>query len=157
MSQTIAKNITDRLQGHINKGSGTIEAAGDGASVSVDVEQSERYAVGVRGITVRPHQPIEDVRGAADRIVDGAQELGEPLAVVEADKDRAIVRSAEPEADEGGVTYWEADVRSDETSLHRYRKEHDAIEREVVTEPLPHRTVGKIAEQLADSMNTNGR
>lgn len=155
MSSSIAKNITDGLQRHIHQGAGTIEAAGDGASVSVDVEQSERYAVGVRGISVRPQQPIDDVRGAADRIVNGVSDLGEPLAVVEADDDRSIVRSAEPDQDEGGVTYWEADVRSDETSLHRYRKQHDAIEREIVTEPLPHRAVGRIAEQLADSMNND--
>lgn len=154
MSQSIAHELTDRLRQHTGQGGGVVTAHGDGVSVSVDVEQSERYAVGVRGITVKPTQPVADVRDAADRIVERVQELDGPLTVVEHDAGagQAIVRSAEPEHDEAGVTYWEADVRADETTLHRYRKDHAAPEREVVTEPLPHKIAGRVAEQLADAV-----
>lgn len=154
MSQTIANELTDGLRQHAGQGAGTITANRDGVSVSVDVEQSERYAVGVRGITVKPTQTVSDVRGVADRIVENVQELDGPLAVIEADakSGQAIVRSAEPETDDTGVTYWEADVRADETSLQRYRKDHAAPERQVVTEPMPHKIAGRVAEQLADAV-----
>jgi hypothetical protein len=154
MSDTIAKNVADRLRQQIGQGAGSVSVDGDGVTVNVDVEQCERYASGVRGIQVTPAQPGGDVRGVAERIVEGVTAIGDPLAIVECEPraGQAIVRSAEPETDEGGVTYWEADVRQDGTSLHRYRKDHSQPEREVITEPLPHGAVGKIAEQLADAV-----
>lgn len=154
MSDTISKDLTDKLRQHIGKGAGVINASGDHGAVSVDVEQSERYAVGIRGISVQPNQPVGDVRKAAERIVSDVDALGEPMQVVELDAGagQAIIRSAKPDADEAGVTYWEADVQRDQTSLHRYRKEHAAPDREIVTEPVPHAVAGKIAEQIADAI-----
>lgn len=154
MSSAIAKEVTDRLRQHIGQGEGTIQVDSDGVGISVDVEQSERYAVGVRGIQVTPAAPITDVRDAADRVAQHVDALDDPLTVVEYDSrsDRAIVRSATPEADEVGVTYWEADVQADGTSLHRYHKAHAAPDREIVTEPLPHGTAGRVAEQLGDAV-----
>lgn len=154
MSDTIAKSLADRLRQQIGQGAGTVGVEADGVTVSVDVEQSERYAVGVRGMEARPAQPNPDVRGTAERIVEGVAAIGEPLQIVECDVPggQAIVRSATPETDEGGVTYWEADVRGDGTALHRYRKDHDQPDRTPLIEPLPHGTVGKIAEQLADAV-----
>ena len=153
MGTAVAKEIAERLRQQIGQGPGEVKVDAGGASVAVDVEQSERYAVGVRGITVRPAQS-GDVREIADRVVAGVTDLDGPLTVVEVDRggERAIVRSAQPDADEAGVTYWEADVRADETSLRRYRKEHSTPEREAVTEPLIHGTVGRVAEQLADAV-----
>ena len=157
MSDTLAKQLTDRLRQQQGQGAGTVGVSGDGVSVNVDVEQSERYAVGVRGIEVRPQQPSADVDGVAERVVQGVSALGDPLAVVECDRPggQAIVRSAQPEADTEGVTYWEADVRGDGIALHRYRKDHAQPEREIMTEPLPHSTIGKIAEQLADAIQAD--
>lgn len=154
MSDTIAKNLADGLRQHTGQGAGTVSADGDGVTVSVDVEQSERYAVGVRGIAVRPAKPSADVRGTAEQIVERVTAISDPLQIVECDAAgrQAIVRSAEPETDAEGVIYWEADVRHDGTSLHRYRKDHSQPDRELMTEPLPHGTVGKIAEQLADAV-----
>jgi hypothetical protein len=153
-TNTIAKDVADRLRQHIDRGEGSVTVDGGDVVVSVDVEQSERYAVGVRGIQVKPRQPVTNVRDAAERIVEQVQSLDEPLTVVECDSanGRAIVRSAEPEADEQGVTYWEADVQRDETSLRRYHKQHAAPERELVAEPLKHTTAGRVAEQLADAV-----
>ena len=154
MGTTVAKEVADRLRQQIGQGPAIVSVDAGGASVAVDVEQSERYAVGVRGVTVRPAQPGGDVHEIAERIVAGVTDLDGPLTVVEVDRKggQAIVRSAQPEADEGGVSYWEADVRADETSLRRYRKEHSAPDREAVTEPLMHGAVGRVAEQLADAV-----
>jgi hypothetical protein len=154
MSSTINKEIADRLRQQSGQGAGVVEVDAGGATVSVDVESSERYAVGVRGIAVRPTQPTGDVRETAERIVGGVDALDGPLGIVEYDANagRAIARSTEPDADEGGVSYWEADVRADETSLRRYRKDHSEPDREAVAEPLMHNVVGRVAEQLADAV-----
>jgi len=153
-SNTIAKDVADRLRQQIDRGEGVVTVDGGDVTVSVDVEQSERYAVGVRGIQVKPQQPSHNVRDTADRIVEQVQALDGPLTVIECDSagGRAIVRSAEPETDERAVHYWEADVQRDGTSLHRYRKDHDAPDREVVAEPMKHATAGRVAEQLADAV-----
>lgn len=152
-STNIAKDVADRLRQHTGRGEGIITVDGGDVAVSIDVEQSERYAVGVRGIHVKPQQP-SDVRDTAERIVERVQSLDDPLIVVECDtkNGRAIVRSAEPEADDAGVTYWEADVQCDETSLRRYHKQHGVPEREIITEPLKHNTAGRVAEQLVDAV-----
>ncbi|HEX6288030.1 MAG TPA: hypothetical protein VFZ66_02515 [Herpetosiphonaceae bacterium] len=155
-TNSIAKDVADRLRQHIDRGEGVVTVDGGDVTVSVDVEQSERYAVGVRGIQVRPQQPCGDVRDTADRIVEQVQALDGPLTVVECDSanGRAIVRSAEPDADERGVGYWEADVQRDGTSLRRYHKDHAAPEREAVAEPMKHATAGRVAEQLADAVRS---
>lgn len=154
MSSTMTKEIADRLRQRRGQGEGVVEIDAGGATVSVDVESSERYAVGVRGITVRPTSPGGDVRETAERIVAGVDALDGPLGIVEYDAKggRAIARSIEPDADEGSVSYWEADVRADETSLRRYRKDHNAPDREAVAEPLMHNVAGRVAEQLADAV-----
>jgi len=154
MANSIAGDIAKQLRRRAGQGPGTVDAAAGGVSVSVDVEDSERYAAGVRGISARPDRPVEDVRRAAEDVAAGVPSLGEPLTVVEVDEGsgRAVVRSASPDADEGGVTYWEADVRADETTLRRYRKEHGEPERESITEPLPHTTASKVAGELADAV-----
>jgi hypothetical protein len=153
---SIAKDVADRLRQHIDRGEGVVTVNGGDVTVSVDVEHSERYAVGVRGMHVTPQQPNNDIRGTADRIVEQVQSLDEPLRVVECDaaNGRAIVRSAEPEADEQGVRYWEADVQRDGTSLRRYQKNHDAPEREAIVEPMKHTTAGRVADQLADAVRS---
>ncbi len=149
----VAQHISDTLRRRTGQVPGTISAQHDGVTIEVDVEAAERYASGVRGITVRPDCPADSVRDIAERIVERVDAL-DPLAIVECDEaqGRAIVRSAEPEQGTGGVTYWEADVQPDQTSLHRYHKRHAAPEREIVAEPLLHPTVGRAAEQLADAV-----
>lgn len=152
-----AQYIGDTLRRQAGQDSGVIRTERDGVSVEVDVEATERYASGVRGVTVRPAQPhgegTRSVRDVAERIVERVDAL-EPLAIVECDdgQGRAIIRSAEPEHSTDGVRYWEADVQGDGTSLHRYHKQHDAPDREQIAEPLLHPVVGRVAEQLADAV-----
>lgn len=154
MANSIAGDVAEQLRGRAGQGPGTVDASAGGVSVSVDVEDSERYAAGVRGVSARPGQPVGDIRRAAEDVAAGVPSLGEPLSVVEVDPavGRAVVRSSSPDADDAGVTYWEADVRADETTLRRYRKDHGEAEREALTEPMPHATVGKVAGELAEAV-----
>ncbi len=155
MSASIAQRLTDELRRRVGQGADRVEVAGDGVTVQVDIEASERYAAGIRGFEVAPVAPIVDVREAAERVVERVRALDEPLQLVEHDarEERAIVRSSSPDRDDAGVSYWEADVRADGASLRRYRKDHAAYDREVITEPLPHAVAGTIAEQLAEAMS----
>ena len=148
----IANYISDTLRRQAGQDPGVIRTQHDGVSIEVDVEAAERYAAGVRGITVQPERPTKSVRDVAERIVERVDAL-DPLAIVECDdgEGRAIVRSAQPEQSTDGVTYWEADVQRDATSIHRYHKSHAEPERERIAEPLLHPIAGRVAEQLADA------
>ena len=153
MSTTIGETLRKQLRDAVGSEHTAVDATGDGASVSVDVEHCERYAVGVRGIRVTPAEPVEDVRDTAERIARDVDTV-DRLQVVEVDtrEGQAILRSAEPEADEGGVTYWEATVKPDETALNRYHKAHAEPDRQAVVEPVTHREVGQLADQLVDAI-----
>lgn len=157
MSNSIAQRLTDALRQRVGQGSDRVRVDGDDVVVHVDVEASERYAVGIRGVEVSPTQPVPDVRDAAERIVHGVTALNDPFQIVEVEsrEGRAVVRSAEPESDESGVSYWEADVRADGASLRRYRKDHAAPDREVVAEPLPHAVAGKVTEQIVEALTND--
>ena len=153
MSATIGKKLRSQLKDTVVGDHTSVGVTGDGVSVSVDVEHCERYAVGVRGIHVTPAEPVSDVGGVAERIA-GQVDVIDPLRVVEYDPpaQEAILRSSEPETDEAGVTYWEATVKPDETTLQRYHKAHGQPDREVVVEPLRYGDVGELADQLADAV-----
>ncbi len=153
MSVNIGKELRTKLRDAAGKEHTSVGVAGDGVSVSVDVEHCERYAVGVRGLRVTPAEPIADVGETAERIAQHVDAV-ERLRVVEFDapEGQAILRSAEPEADEAGVTYWEATVKPDETTLHRFHKAHLQPDREVVVEPITHQEVGELADQIVDAL-----
>jgi hypothetical protein len=121
--------------------------------VSVDAAGCDRYAVGVRGVTVRPAQPVSDVGGAAERMAEQVDAF-DRLRVVEYDapEQQAILRSAEPERDEGGVTYWEASVKPDGTSMQRYHKAHHEPDRRLVAEPVTHRDIGRLVDQVVGAV-----
>ena len=154
---SVTQHVIDALHDRIGRGEGVVSVEVDGASVSVDLENCERYAVGVRGLRVRPTDPLADVGDAAERIVQNVDAI-EPLKVVEFDapEQQAILRSAEPESDEGGVTYWEAAVKPDETTLHHFHKSHAEPDRAVVVEPITHGEVGRLADQLVDAITGGG-
>ena len=154
MSANIGKELRAKLRDAAGSEHTSVGVAGDKAGVSVDVEHCERYAAGVRGLRVTPAEPIPDVGEAAERIAQHVDAI-EPLRVVEVDarEGQAILRSADPEADEAGVTYWEATVKPDETTLHRFHKAHIQPDREVVVEPITHQEVGEIADQIVDALS----
>jgi hypothetical protein len=154
MSTTIGEQLRTRLRDAIGQDHTTIGADVDGTRIAVDAEHCERYATGVRGVSVRPAAPLVDVGGAAERIAHDVDAVDQ-LAVVEydANEQQAILRSAEPQADEEGVTYWEASVKPDEATFHRYHKAHAVPDREQVAEPITHRDLGKLADQIVDALN----
>lgn len=158
MSSNIGKALRDTLKKSAGGDQMTVGVSGDEASVSVDVEGCDRYAAGVRGLRVRPAQPLSDVGEAAERIarqVDAIDRL--KVVEYEAPQQEAILRSAEPEADEEGVTYWEATVKPDETAVQRYHKSHDEPDRQPIVEPATHREVGDLAHQLVDAITGKDR
>ncbi len=153
MSDTIGKELREALRHAAGQDGVTVGVEGDDVHAAVDAEAIERYGVGVRGLSVRPTAPIGDVGEAAERIARDVDVI-DPLRVLEYDapEGEAILRTAEPEATEEGVTYWEATVRPDGTSVHRYHKAHAEPERQPVVEPLTHRQVGDLADQIGDAL-----
>lgn len=154
MSTTIGEQLRARLHDTIGQDNTTISADSEGTSVIVDIEHCERYAAGIRGLSLRPATRIADVGHAAERIAQDVDTVDQ-LAVIEYDKQeqQAILRSSEPQADEEGVTYWEATVSPDEAAFHRYHKAHAEPDREEVVEPITHRDLGKLADQLIDAID----
>lgn len=156
MSTSIGDELRAKLRDAVGSENTTVGVEVEGVSVAVDVEHCERYAVGVRGIQVAPAQPCENIHETAERVARGVDVI-DPLHVVEVDarEGQAILRSAEPEADEEGVTYWEATVKPRGTAINRYHKSHAEPDREVVVEPLAHREAGRLIDQVADALRGN--
>lgn len=153
MGTSIGDELRARLRDAVGSDNTTIGVESEGVSVTVDVEHCERYAIGVRGIEVTPAQPSKDIHKTAERVAREVDVI-EPLRVVEVDtrEGQAILRSAEPEADEEGVTYWEATVKPHGAAINRYHKSHGEPDRQVVVEPLSHREAGKLVDQVADAL-----
>jgi len=153
MTTSIGDELRARLRDAVGSDNTTVGVDGEGVSVAVDVEHCERYAVGIRGIQVTPAEPSNDIRETAEGIARKVDVI-DPLRVVEVDtqEGQAILRSAEPEADEEGVTYWEATVKPRGTALNRYHKSHGEPDRQVVVEPLSHREAGKLVDQVVDAI-----
>lgn len=153
MTRSIGDELRAKLRDAIGSDHTTVDVESEGVSAVLDLEHCERYAVGVRGLEVTPAEPGTDIHQTAERIARGVDVI-EPLRVVEVDtgEAQAILRSAEPEADEEGVTYWEATVRPRGTAINRYHKSHDEPDRQIVVEPLSHREAGKLVDQVADAL-----
>jgi hypothetical protein len=157
MSATIGKELQEKLRDAAGRDSTTVAVPGEGVVVSVDVDGCDRYGAGFRGLRVSPAEPLADVGEVAQRIA-GQVDAIDRLKVIEyeAPLGEAILRSAEPETDEAGVTYWEATVKPDETAVHRYHKAHAEPDRQVVVEPVTHREVGELANQIVDALKGDG-
>lgn len=153
MTTSIGDELRQKLRDAVGKDNTTIGVESEGVGVAVDVEHCERYAIGIRGIEVTPAEPSKDIRKTAERVAREVDVI-EPLRVVEIDsrEGQAILRSAEPEADEEGVTYWEATVKPRGTAINRYHKSHGEPDRQIVVEPLSHREAGKLVDQVADAL-----
>jgi hypothetical protein len=151
VGNTIGKQLRDQARGAADDTS--ISVSDDDATVSVDVEHAERYAVGVRGLRIEPAHPLTDVGEAAERIARQVDAVDE-LRVVEYDQSeqQAILRSAQPQSDREGVDYWEATVKPTETTLQHYHKAHSEPERAAVVEPLSYGTLGQLADQIVDAV-----
>ena len=153
MSTTIGRKLREQLRDVVGSDHTSVQTNDGDVSVTIDIEHCERYAVGIQGIHVAPAAPSADVAETAERIAQQVDAI-EQLRVIEVDRreGKAILRSTEPEADEGGTTYWEATVQPRETTLNRYHKAHTEPDRQRVVEPITHRQLGELADQLADAV-----
>ncbi len=153
MATTLHKKLAEQLRKAQGQGEVSVEAQGDGVTVVVDMDHCDRSSGGIRQITVKPDVPLPNVGRTAEQIADHIGVI-DPLRVVEVEggEGRAILRTAEPESDEGGVTYWEATVTPDATTLQRFHKEHSEPDRTVVDEPLLHRELGSLVDELAEAL-----
>lgn len=153
MSTTIGGKLREQLRDVVGSDHTSVQTNDEEVSVTIDIERCERYAIGIQGIHIAPAAPRADVAETADRIAKQVDAI-EHLRVIEFDQreGKAILRTAEPEADEGGITYWEATVQPVETTLNRYHKAHTEPDRQRVVEPITHRQLGELADQLADAV-----
>lgn len=153
MTKSIGDELRAKLRDAVGSDNTTLGVEDEGIRAVLDLEHCERYAVGVRGLEVTPAEPTTDIHETAERIARQVDVI-EPLRVVEVDahEAQAILRSAEPEADEEGVTYWEATVKPRGTAINRYHKSHADPDRQVIVEPLSHREAGKLVDQVADAL-----
>ncbi|MBA3944347.1 MAG: hypothetical protein H0X37_07260 [Herpetosiphonaceae bacterium] len=153
MTTPLHKELTEQLRKAQGQGEVTVEAQAEDVTVVVDMEHCDRYAGGIRQITVRPDAPLPDVGTTAGKIAEHINVI-DPLQVVEVEggEGRAILRTTDPETDQEGVTYWEATVTPDATTLQRFHKEHSEPDRAVVDEPLLHRELGSLVDQVAEAL-----
>ena len=154
MSTTIGKKLRAKLGDTAGQENITVDVSQDGVSVAVDAEGCDKYAAGVRDLRVRPSEAVSNVGDAAERVAQNVDVI-DRLRVVEYDapQQEAILRSEEPEADEVGITYWEATVKPDETTVQRYHKDHRQPDRDRIVEPLTHRDLGELADQIVDALH----
>lgn len=152
--EQIQQRLVDRLRARQGQGAGSVEVVGDSVTVVVEAEQTDRYAVGVQRVVVRPAAGQPAVDTVARNIAEQVTALDQ-LQVIEVDggEQRAILRSAQPDTDEAGVTYWEANVSPSETTLQRFRKDHQTADRQPQVEPIWYRDLGKVADQLANAVS----
>jgi len=153
MSTTIGHRVREQLRDVVGSEGASVHTNDGGVSVTIDIEHCERYAVGIQGIHIAPAAPSADIAETAERIARQVDAI-EHLHVVEVDRreGKAILRSAEPEADEAGITYWEATVQPVETTLNRYHKAHAEPDRQLIVEPITHRELSDLTDQLADAV-----
>lgn len=120
-----------------------------GGSAEVVSRNGDRYAAEIERVEVTHAAPVADLGAAAERIARQVDVVG-PLQPWEiAPGEQAILRSTQPTTDAEGVGYWEATVTSDRTTVQPWHKNHADPDREPAPEPLLHRDVGKLTDQLS--------
>jgi hypothetical protein len=125
-----------------------LEVRAGGERLWLGIEQTEPLAVSFTQLGFESSKllsaKVERLRSIANDLVQGVTYLLEPLTLVEIDHDSAVVqlRSATPERDGEGRTYYEILVKRSGVTLERYRKEpgamRTAISATVTREVLKH-------------------
>jgi hypothetical protein len=129
----------------ITTGSGTI-------TVELDLRDPDRHSAVLEEI--RASGPFSDLHAVATSLSNGLSELDEQLALLELgqSESRAIMRSAQPQLEEGAVEYWEAELTPGSVSIARYRKADEAPDRERQGVPMLHRQLSRLADELAGAL-----
>jgi hypothetical protein len=129
----------------ITTGSGTI-------AVELELRDPDRHSAVLEEI--RASGPFSDLQTVATSLSNGLGELDEQLALLELEQteSRAIMRSAQPLVEEGAVEYWEAELTPGSVSIARYRKADEAPDRERQGVPMLHRSLSRLADELASAL-----
>ncbi len=144
---TLRETIQAELGRLRGPGHGQLRIAAPAGTITADLADIERHAVSIERVALDFAAP-QAVAPAAQRIAREVQAL-EPLHVLEAEADLAVLRTAAPATDDAGVGYWEAQVTSSGVTLEHFHKAHAAPDRVAQPAPVWQRTLGELIEQLA--------
>jgi hypothetical protein len=131
------------------------------ARMTLEFFDHDRYSVTMRALEVGSGMPFQgDVRAylsaRAAEIARGLSYLEEPLAVWELDdaEKTAQLRSSPPQREGDEVSYWEVTLGIGSARIMRYRWAPGLIEREAIAYPATFALIGRIADSLAEALQT---
>lgn len=160
---SLQQQLVDELkQADTSQGAATVTVTeADGTTATATVADSDRYSVTIDKLTVAT--PTSDngpsLADAAQNVIDNVTYLDETFALVELDEEEGVaqLRSETPDTDGDTINYWEAvinDKAQPQADLTRYEWSPNQADRQPVAHPLTHKTVGRLAKDLADSLTS---
>jgi len=136
--------------------------------ITLTLQGYDRYSVTLRQLEVGHHVDSsltsetseaakEKLQQWADQIIQRLSYLEEPLTLLELDAGARIaqLRSVSPHQDEETLTYWETMIQAEphpRVKLTRYHWSPDGSAREVAVYPATFGILGRIAQDLAESL-----
>ena len=149
-----------------------VTAEAEGINVSLSLADYDRYSAALRNLKVSVSQNGDNVskngdkdylRQCAEQIVRRVTYLEEPLELLELDAEVGLaqLRSRSPHQEGNEKIYWEAMIQIEPrptavsltcVKLTRYRWIPDGPEREMLVYPATFATLGRIAQDLAESL-----
>jgi hypothetical protein len=140
-----------------------ISPEGEGSGLSLNLEAYDRFSVTMRHLEVyNPDLTVTDSESYLGRVAEQICQrliyLDEPLTLVELDKVENIaqLRSELPQTEALECSYWEVLVYTTphpHAKLRRYHWSAGASGRQLVSSPMTFATIGRLADDLARSMN----
>ena len=175
----IGKHVVARLEQFVAKGPEDTEAvvldspqqkgyifgvsAGAGPRVSLTLADYDRYSITLNKLQVCDSKLAENgdvetyLRQRAAQVTSRVSYLEEPLDLLELDIEAGVaqLRSDLPHKTDDEIVYWEALIQAKPQpmiSLTRYRWIPNRREREIIIYPATFALVGRISQDLADSL-----
>jgi len=128
----------------------------DGWTVGLTIDRNEEIAARVQEVALRRTEPVQDVRGWADRLCARATGLLEPLTLIEVDAGQgtAQLRSQGPTQRDEAVFYYEVLLSTKgEATVRRYQaKAGGGKKREQVGFALTHEVLARFVDDLIASV-----
>jgi hypothetical protein len=122
-----------------------------GWHVAVTADRHSDLGCAVWELDARRSVLSADVRPWAERVAAGVSGLLEKLTLIEVDaaRNEALLRSAEPARRGDNVFYYEVRLRDrSRACVRRYRADHDGGRREQVSFTLTHEGLAKLADDV---------
>lgn len=136
-----------------------VTAETEGINVSLSLADYDRYSAALRTLKVSASQNGDKdyLRQCAKQVVRRVTYLEEPLELLELDAEAGLaqLRSRSPHQEGNERIYWEAMIQIEPrptASLTRYRWIPDGPERDMLVYPATFATLGRIAQDLAESL-----